>query len=133
MKFTYKYWLAFASGIVVFLLLLLLNPFDVEEKAVKVLAVGGLMITWWIAETSSMPVIALLPLVLFPLLGIATVEEAATPYANPVVFLFLGGFMIGLAIEKWNLHRRIALNIVKITGTSGDRIVLGFILATGSM
>jgi sodium-dependent dicarboxylate transporter 2/3/5 len=131
MKFSYKYWLAFASGIVVFLVLLFLNPFNVNKEAVKVLAVGGLMITWWIVETSSMPVIALLPLVLFPLLGIATIEEATTPYANPVIFLFLGGFMIGLAIEKWNLHRRIALNIVKFTGTSGDRIVLGFILATG--
>jgi sodium-dependent dicarboxylate transporter 2/3/5 len=112
MKFSYKYWSAFASGIIVFSILLFLNPFNVNDEAVKVLAVGGLMITWWIVETSSMPVIALLPLVLFPLLGIATIEEAATPYANPVIFLFLGGFMIGLAIEKWNLHRRIALNIV---------------------
>ncbi len=58
-------------------------------------------------------------------------EEAAAPYANPVIFLFMGGFMLGLAIEKWNLHRRIALNIIRLTGTSGDRIVLGFILATG--
>ena len=58
-------------------------------------------------------------------------EETAAPYANPVIFLFMGGFMMGLAIEKWNLHRRIALNIIRITGTSGDRIVLGFILATG--
>ena len=131
MKFPYKYWLAFESGIIVFLLLLFLNPFNVDQKAVTVLAIGGLMITWWIAETASMPVVALLPLVMFPMFGIATVEEAAMPYANPVVFLFLGGFMIGLAIEKWNLHRRIALNIVKLTGTSGDRIVLGFILATG--
>jgi sodium-dependent dicarboxylate transporter 2/3/5 len=131
MKFLYKYWLAFASGLIVFFFLLLLNPFNADENAVKVLAVGGLMITWWIVEASAMPVIALLPLALFPLLGISTVEEAAIPYANPVVFLFLGGFMLGLAIEKWNLHRRIALNIVKVTGTSGDRIVLGFILATG--
>ena len=89
MKFSYKYWLAVASGIVMFLVLLFLNPFNVNEEAVKVLAVGGLMITWWIVETSSMPVIALLPLVLFPLLGIATIEEATTPYANPVIFLFL--------------------------------------------
>jgi solute carrier family 13 (sodium-dependent dicarboxylate transporter), member 2/3/5 len=58
-------------------------------------------------------------------------EDTAAPYANPVIFLFMGGFMIGLAIEKWNLHRRIALNIIRITGTSGDRIVLGFILASG--
>lgn len=131
MKPMQKYWLSFSAGLIVFLSLLLFNPFNVDAKAAKVLAVGGLMITWWVTEASSMPVIALLPLVLFPLFGISTVEEAAIPYANPVVFLFLGGFMIGLAIEKWNLHRRIALNIVNLTGTSGDRIVLGFILATG--
>ena len=78
-----------------------------------------------------MPVVALLPLILFPLLRIGSMEETAAPYANPVIFLFMGGFMIGLAIEKWNLHRRIALSIIRLTGTSGDRIVLGFILATG--
>jgi len=78
-----------------------------------------------------MPVVALLPLILFPLLKISKLDETAAPYANPVIFLFMGGFMLGLAIEKWNLHRRIALNIVRLTGTSGDRIVLGFILATG--
>lgn len=96
-----------------------------------VLAVAGLMITWWVTEALPMPVVALLPLVLFPLLHIAKPDEAAAPYANPVIFLFMGGFMLGLAIEKWNLHRRIALNIIRLTGTSGDRIVLGFILATG--
>lgn len=89
------------------------------------------MITWWVAEALPMPVVALLPIILFPLLKIATLEETAAPYANPVIFLFMGGFMLGLAIEKWSLHRRIALNIVKLTGTSGDKIVLGFILATG--
>src|SRR5215217_6623643 len=89
------------------------------------------MITWWISEALPMAVVALLPLILFPLLKISKLEEAAVPYAHPVIFLFLGGFMLGLAIEKWNLHRRIALSIVRITGTSGDRIVLGFILATG--
>jgi sodium-dependent dicarboxylate transporter 2/3/5 len=78
-----------------------------------------------------MPVVALLPLVMFPLMGIADTAEAAAPYANPVIFLFMGGFMIGLAIEKWDLHRRIALNVVKATGTGGGRITLGFILATG--
>ena len=78
-----------------------------------------------------MPVVALLPLILFPLLGINTIKNVAPNYMDSVIFLFMGGFMLGLAIEKWNLHRRIALGIVKITGTSGNRIVLGFILATG--
>ena len=126
-----KYWLSLLAGITVLLFFLLVNPFNLNPKACKVLAIGGLMITLWITEASAMPVIALLPLLLFPLFGIATIEETAAPYASSIVFLFMGGFMLGLAIEKWNLHRRIALNIVKLTGTSGNRIVLGFILASG--
>jgi sodium-dependent dicarboxylate transporter 2/3/5 len=119
------------AGVVVALILYFVNPFNVEHNAAKVLAVGGLMITWWVTEALPMPVVALMPLILFPLFKISSMEEAAGPYANPVIFLLMGGFMIGLAIEKWNLHRRIALNIIRLTGTSGDRIVLGFILSTG--
>ena len=119
------------AGIAVSLLLYFVNPFSVSPGAAKVLAIAGLMISWWVTEALPMPVVALLPFILFPLLGISSLEATATPYANPIIFLFMGGFMLGLAIEKWNLHKRIALNIVRITGTSGDRIVLGFILATG--
>jgi sodium-dependent dicarboxylate transporter 2/3/5 len=119
------------AGIAIALLLYFVNPFGVSGNATKVLAIAGLMITWWVTEALPMPVVALLPLIFFPLLNISKLEETAAPYANPVIFLFMGGFMLGLAIEKWNLHRRIALNIVRLTGTSGDRIVLGFILATG--
>ena len=119
------------AGIAIALLLYFVNPFGVSPAAAKVLAIAGLMITWWVTEALPMPVVALLPLILFPLLNISKLEETAAPYANPIIFLFMGGFMLGLAIEKWNLHKRIALNIVRITGTSGDRIVLGFILATG--
>lgn len=123
--------LTLLAGIIVSLLLYFANPFSVDAQAAKVLAIAALMITWWVTEALPMPVVALLPIILFPLLRISNLESAATPYANPVIFLFMGGFMLGLAIEKWNLHRRIALNIVRITGTSGNRIVLGFILATG--
>ncbi len=119
------------AGVAIAILLWLVNPFNVDPGALKVLAVAGLMITWWVTEALPMAVVALLPLILFPLLQISSMEDTAAPYANPVIFLFMGGFMIGLAIEKWNLHRRIALNIIRITGTSGDRIVLGFILASG--
>lgn len=119
------------SGVVVAASIVILNPFDLSAQANSVLAVAGLMITWWVTEALPMPVVALLPLIFFPLLKIESLEEAASPYANPVIFLFLGGFLLGLAIEKWKLHKRIALNIVRLTGTSGDRIVLGFILATG--
>lgn len=108
-----------------------INPFYVWTDANKVIAVAVLMTGLWVTEAMPMAVVALMPLVLFPLLGIAPIDATASSYANPVIFLFMGGFMLGLAIEKWNLHRRIALTIVRFTGTSGDRIVLGFILATG--
>lgn len=123
--------LALLSGPLFFAFALLINPFGLDEQANKVLAVAFLMIAWWIAEALPMPAVALLPLVLFPFMGIAKISEAAAPYANEVVFLFMGGFMIGLGIEKWNLHKRIALSIVQFTGTNGNRIILGFILATG--
>ena len=119
------------SGIIIAVAVYLINPFSVDNSAAKVLAVAALMITWWVTEALPMPVVALLPLVFFPLLKISSMKEAAAPFANEVIFLFMGGFMLGLAIEKWNLHRRIALNIIRLTGTSGDKIVLGFILATG--
>ena len=119
------------AGIAAFIFFLLVNPFGVDPFATKVLAIAALMITWWIGEALPMPVVALVPMVLFPLMNIASLRETTSKYADPVIFLFMGGFMIGLAIEKWNLHKRIALSIVRLTGTSGDRIVLGFILATG--
>jgi sodium-dependent dicarboxylate transporter 2/3/5 len=123
--------LALLSGPLLFALTLLFNPFNLDMQANNVMAVALLMIAWWIAEALPMPAVALIPLVLFPLMGIAKISEAAAPYANEVVFLFMGGFLIGLGIEKWNLHRRIALSIVQYTGTNGNRIILGFILATG--
>jgi sodium-dependent dicarboxylate transporter 2/3/5 len=89
------------------------------------------MVSLWVTDALPMPIVAILPLILFPLLKISTLEETSKSYANPVIFLFFGGFMLGLAIEKWDLHKRIALNIIKKTGTGGDKIVLGFILATG--
>lgn len=108
-----------------------LNPFGVKPEAAKVIGLAVLLISLWITEAFPMPVTALLPLVLFPLLKVGTIKATAAAYSNEVIFLFMGGFMLGLAIEKWNLHRRIALNIVRLTGTSGNRIILGFIIATG--
>ena len=123
--------ISIALGLIFFFVLFFFNPFGLEEKAARVIAVAALMITWWITEAFPMPAVALVPIVLFPLLNIATTNATAAPYGNEVIFLFMGGFMIGLAIEKWNLHKRIALSIVKVTGTSGNGIVLGFVMATG--
>jgi sodium-dependent dicarboxylate transporter 2/3/5 len=130
-KTTAKDWLGLGLGIIFFIITYTANPFNVDPKALKVLSVAVLMITWWISEAMPMPVVAMIPLIAFPLWGVGTLKEIASGYGDPIIFLFLGGFLIGLAIEKWNLHKRIALTIVNITGTSGDRIVLGFILATG--
>lgn len=119
------------AGGLLFVLMLATNPFSVSHDAKLVLAVAVLMITWWVTEAIPMPVVAMLPLILFPLMGIASIKETSASYGDNIIFLFLGGFMIGLAIEKWNLHTRIALFIIRATGTSGDRIVLGFIIASG--
>ena len=126
-----KRYLGMLAALLLCFLFYVVNPFGVSIAANKVLSVAMLMVVLWVSEALPMAAVALFPLVLFPVLGIAPIDATASSYANPVIFLFMGGFMLGLAIEKWGLHRRIALNIVKLTGTSGNRIVLGFIIATG--
>jgi len=125
------FWLYFILGILLALAAYLFNPFNLSADGNKAVAVAILMVAWWITESLPLAVVALLPLVLHPLLQLSTIEEVSKSYSNPVIFLFMGGFMLGLAIEKWNLHKRIALHIVRRMGTSGDRIILGFIIATG--
>jgi sodium-dependent dicarboxylate transporter 2/3/5 len=93
-------------------------------------AVMALMMVWWITEAVPIPVTSLLPLALFPLLGVLDMGQAAAPYANELIFLFMGGFFIAAAMERTGLHRRIALGIVSRVGTSPSRLVLGFMLAT---
>jgi len=93
-------------------------------------AVTALVACWWITVALPIPVTSLLPLALFPLVGVLPVRDAAVPYANPNVFLFLGGFIIALAIERWDLHRRIALHIVLLVGSSRSTVVLGFMVAS---
>ncbi|MFV1965992.1 MAG: DASS family sodium-coupled anion symporter [Pirellulaceae bacterium] len=96
-------------------------------------AAACLMAVWWMTEAIPLPATALLPLVLFPLADILTLDETAAPYANKYIFLFLGGFMIARAVEKWNLHRRIALLTVLAAGTSPTRLIGGFMLATAAL
>jgi sodium-dependent dicarboxylate transporter 2/3/5 len=111
-------------------LLTAIDPLRLGESSSMLLGITLTMILSWVMEALPMPVVALIPLFTFPLLNIQPIEAVSKAYANPVIFLFLGGFMLGLGIEKWGLHRRIALGIVRFTGSSGDRIVLGFIFAT---
>ena len=96
-----------------------------------VAAVTILMGVWWMTEAIPLAATALLPLVIFPLAGVGTIKEVGAPYASATIFLFMGGFLIALALQRWNLHRRLALYVVKIIGTSPKRLILGFMLATG--
>jgi solute carrier family 13 (sodium-dependent dicarboxylate transporter), member 2/3/5 len=113
-----------------FLLLLIPVPEGLRPEAWRVLALAALMISWWVTEAIPIPVTSLLPIILLPLMGVSSIKDAASPFANPVVYLFMGGFVIALAMEKWELHRRIALNIIRITGTNANGIILGFMIAT---
>jgi solute carrier family 13 (sodium-dependent dicarboxylate transporter), member 2/3/5 len=119
------------AGFVVFVAILLMPlPVSMAESAQRMLAVVALMSIWWVGEATSLAVTALLPLVLFPILGIMPSKQVAPNYANHLIFLFLGGFMIALAMEKWNFHKRLALWIINVMGTDPKRIVLGFMIST---
>ena len=126
---TYKN-VAFFLGPFLFILLLhapftLFNPL-----AHKVIAGAVWMIVWWLTEAVAIPVTALIPLTVFPLVGIDTIDSIAANYAHPIVWLFFGGFIIALALEKVNLHKRLALRIIRLTGTRADGVVFGFMTAT---
>jgi len=123
--------IGFFLGPALFMLVLIFVPANfISPHAPKVLALAAWMITWWVTEAVPIPVTAFLPMVGFPMLGVMKISHATAPYANSIIFLFMGGFLIALALEKHKLHERIALNLIKITGTSGNGIILGFMLAT---
>ena len=102
----------------------------ISEKADPVISVAAWMIAWWITEAVDIPITALLPMFLFPLLDIMSFGTVAANYSSPIIYLFFGGFVLALAMEKVNLHKRIALNIIKLTGTNANGVILGFMLAT---
>ncbi len=118
-------------GIVSFLLILLgPTPEGMTPEAKRMAATIVLMGCWWIGESMPLGVTALVPLVAFPLLKIMPVVKVAPNYANHYVFLLLGGFFIALTMQRWNLHTRIALWIIKVVGTSAAKLVLGFMVAS---
>ncbi|NCU04029.1 MAG: anion transporter, partial [Chitinophagaceae bacterium] len=90
-----QYWVSLLSGIILSLAAYLFNPFGLDAVANKAVAIAVLMITWWITEALPMPAVALVPLILLPLMNVSSMEETAKAYSNPVIFLFMGGFMIG--------------------------------------
>jgi sodium-dependent dicarboxylate transporter 2/3/5 len=122
------FWAGPATGLLI-LLFTDLNPERPETTAT--LAVAIWMAIWWISEVVPLAVTALLPVALFPVLGIMDGRLVSSTYFNHVIFLFIGGFIVALAMQKWNLHKRIALRILMLTGTKPARILLGFMLATG--
>jgi|TARA_B110000240_G_scaffold9823_1_gene10535 sodium-dependent dicarboxylate transporter 2/3/5 len=120
-------------GPTLFFLIQLLPITLVSDKADAVIAVAIWMVLWWVTETVNIAVTALLPLILFPLLNVMEIADVGANYGSPIIFLFFGGFVLALALEKVNLHKRIALNIVKLTGTTPNKVVLGFMIATALM
>lgn len=120
-------WISIAIGPLLFFICLLLGGDNVQ---VRMIATVLWMLSWWITGVVPVGITALLPIILFPLLGILDLKAITANYANPVIYLFLGGFILGLAIEKWNLHKRIALNIINLSGEKPNRIILGSMLAT---
>ncbi|MEQ8302283.1 MAG: DASS family sodium-coupled anion symporter [Cyclobacteriaceae bacterium] len=112
------------------ILYFLVSSSALGHKGGFILGLGAWMVAWWVTEAAPIPVTALLPMVMFPLFSVATAKAAAAPYGDSIIFLFMGGFMIALGLEKHNLHQRIALNLIRLTGTSGNGIILGFMLST---
>ncbi|SDR97185.1 solute carrier family 13 (sodium-dependent dicarboxylate transporter), member 2/3/5 [Halopseudomonas xinjiangensis] len=110
--------------------ILLPAPGDMAEPAWLALGLLLLMATWWSTEAIPIPATALLPIVLIPALGLGNISAATAPYANPIIFLFMGGFVLGLAMQRWNLHRRIALMTLLAVGSQPKRQIGGFMLAT---
>jgi len=118
-------------GPVLFLILLALpQPADMPDNSMQVAAVAVLMAIYWMSEAIPIPATALMPIVLFPLLGIMDTAKVTLAYGNHLIFLFMGGFLIAVTIEKWHLHKRIALHTILLVGVSSNQIILGFMLAT---
>lgn len=121
-------------GPVLFLALLLVPPPEgLAPEALRVGAVAVLMAVWWISEAIPIPATALIPIALFPPLGIVAANVVTLSYANHLIFLFMGGFLIAVTMERWNLHKRLALLTIMAVGVSPRRMILGFMLATASL
>jgi sodium-dependent dicarboxylate transporter 2/3/5 len=112
------------------IVLLFFHPEGLSENANAILASAVWIAIWWITEAMPIAVTALLPIVLFPLSGGLSLSATTASYGHKYIFLFIGGFVLSIAIEKWNLHKRIALNIIRVVGTDVVQIILGFMVAT---
>ena len=121
-------------GPIVFVAFLVLAPPPAfSPEAWLVLGLTLFMAIWWVTEAAPIPVTALMPVAVLPVLGVVPIGEATAPYANPLIFLFVGGFAVALAVQRWNLHRRVALKILQIAGSRLDRLIGGFMAATAGL
>ena len=111
----------------------LFPPAGLDAAGAAALACTLWVAVWWLTETAPIAVTALLPVVLFPVSGVTDAAATAAAYADPVTFLFLGGFLVALAVERWGLHRRIAVSVVRALGDDPRRLLGGFMLATASL
>jgi solute carrier family 13 (sodium-dependent dicarboxylate transporter), member 2/3/5 len=102
----------------------------VSSDAWKVIGLAAWIVVWWISEAIPIGMTSLLPIVYLSLSGVSTLSEACTPYGSPIVFLFLGGFILAISLEKWRIHERVALKILAFTGTSANGVIFGFMSAT---
>lgn len=123
-------WVKIIAGPLAFLVLLVYSYYAPNPMVVRTLGVAAWLVIWWVTEAVPIGVTSLLPIILLPAIGNDNIQQVASSYGDPVIFLFLGGFIIAIAMEKWNLHKRLALTILKITGTNANGIVLGFLIAT---
>ena len=120
----------FLGPILFIVIRLFFKPEDLSIEAIGVLASTSWIAIWWITEAIPIAATALLPIVLFPLSGSLDIASTTESFGHKYVFLYLGGFIIAIAIEKWNLHKRIALNIINLIGSNIKKIILGFMVAT---
>ena len=123
--------IGFVAGVLFFAAIIASRtPAGMTQEGQKVAAVLVLMAVWWMVECIPIPATALLPLVFFPLLGVLPMKTVSASFGDANILLFIGGFFIAMAMQKWNLHKRIALHIVHAVGTNPRRMVLGFMIAT---
>ncbi len=125
-------WAGLVAGLVLALLVYVLLPADLAPHARLTAATAVLMGVWWMTEAIPIPATALLPLIIFPVLAPdVAVDDVGASYGSNIIFLFMGGFLLALAMQRWNLHRRIALRTVRVMGTKPAQMVAGFMVATG--
>lgn len=120
----------FLGPILFLLIILFFRRQDLSKEGVAILAATVWIAVWWITEAIPIAVTSLLPIILFPLTGGLGLSQTTSSYGHKYVFLYIGGFMLAIAIERWNLHKRIALTVINFIGTDVKSIILGFMIAT---